>query len=309
MECREIRECYSDYVEGASPGVCKIVEEHMAACAACREELRNFKVMLTMLKKMPELDVSPAFRVKVNEKLDAMENRGLLSELRQSLFGVGGWSKALATAATFVLIILGAFYFRLLSPYGAVSPNKDVPKMSDETARSGTEIAPTAQPSNVVARAEPSSPAVVLMRSSRAGDPIKTVKYVPDEGFSAPSAAESSPLSEETTFPTAGNQPVTAFTIPPPSRSKAAYPDHIVLIKAENHAGATEQVRNLVQSLNGQLLTYGSDVTFCQIPFEIQDQFLIALESLGKVTVVNGPIERTDAHYFLVEVITIPVNP
>jgi hypothetical protein len=180
-------------------------------------------------------------------------------------------------------------------------------KVSDEAMKKKTESAPsTVQP---VARIEASSPAVIVMRRSPAGDPIRSVNYEPGTGTLATSDTDSYSYGEGVAFPADRGQPVTTFTIPPPSRSKAAYPDHIVLIKSENHTEAAEQVRNLVQSLNGKFLAYGSDVTFCQVPFELQDQFLIALDSLGKVTVISGPIERTDAHYFLVEVITIATNP
>jgi len=302
MDCKEIKECYSDYIEDASVEVRSLVEEHVAECSKCREGLKNFGVMLTRLRSLPEASVPPDFIVKVNRKIDSMEHRGVVKEVWQSFFAVGGWSKALAMAATFVLIILGAFYFQEQPIDKTVTHSTEMARISDESGKDL--VAKPSTPAQPVVLPVPSGPRTIL-RDYGIQDPVSPVGY--RSGGVSP-ATSSNPLSEEVAYPADRNQPFAAFSIPPPSRSKAAYPDHIVLIKVDNQSEATEQVRNLVESLNGKFLAYGSDVTFAQIPFELQDQFLMALDSLGKVTVINGPIERTDAHYFLVEVIAISAN-
>src|SRR5512141_274096 len=82
MKCGEIKEILSGYVDGESRGdEGRLVEEHLAACAGCRDLARRMRIVGAGVEKA-EGAVPPDFR----ETLFArMEREGLLSR-RRSLF-------------------------------------------------------------------------------------------------------------------------------------------------------------------------------------------------------------------------------
>ena len=96
---------------------------------------------------------------------------------------------------------------------------------------------------------------------------------------------------------------------PPSSKARAAYFDKIVLIDSEDKKDVYEQAKSLAQTFEGQVLPYGEDVLFAQIPTELSDNFLQAVESLGETTVIDGPLERLDAQNFLCIIITVSIDP
>lgn len=82
MKCEEIKEILSGYVDGEARGdEGRRVEEHLAACAACRDLVRRMRIVGAGIERI-EGAVPPDFR----ETLFArMEREGLLSR-RRSLF-------------------------------------------------------------------------------------------------------------------------------------------------------------------------------------------------------------------------------
>jgi len=103
MKCEEIKEILSSYVDGEARGdEGALVEEHLAACAGCRELVRRMRLVGASIEKA-EGAVPPDFR----ETLFArMEREGLLSR-RRSLFAYSiRWAAVPAAAAAVLALFL-----------------------------------------------------------------------------------------------------------------------------------------------------------------------------------------------------------
>jgi anti-sigma factor RsiW len=60
------------YLDGrAAPAERRAVEEHLAACAACRARAEEFRALWSVLDEAPALDPSPAFDARLRARLAA----------------------------------------------------------------------------------------------------------------------------------------------------------------------------------------------------------------------------------------------
>ena len=104
MNCEEIREILSSYVDGEARGdEARLAEEHLAACAGCRELARRMQVLGEGVAKVEGV-VPPGFREALFSR---MESEGLLPR-RRSLFVYSiRWAAVpLAAAAALALLLL-----------------------------------------------------------------------------------------------------------------------------------------------------------------------------------------------------------
>lgn len=126
MKCEEIREILSGYVDGEARGdEGRLVEEHLAACAGCRDLARRMRIVGAGIEKTEGV-VPPDFR----ETLFArMEREGLLSR-RRSLFVYSFRWAAVPVAAAAVL----ALFFLTSRDSGIKGP---VPSAQPQTATEG----------------------------------------------------------------------------------------------------------------------------------------------------------------------------
>lgn len=103
MDCEELKEILSGYVDGEARGdEGRVVEKHLAACAACRKLARRMRAVGAGVGRI-ESDVSPGFR----ETLFArMEREGLLAP-RRSLFAYSlRWAAVPLAAAALLAVVL-----------------------------------------------------------------------------------------------------------------------------------------------------------------------------------------------------------
>ncbi len=106
MECREIRERISAYVDGeATEEEARQIEEHRLICAACRAVEKRMRALGDAALRT-EASVSPGFRERL---LSRMEAEGLLAP-RRSLFAFSvRWTAVpLAAAAALAVFLLVA---------------------------------------------------------------------------------------------------------------------------------------------------------------------------------------------------------
>jgi len=111
-DCREIRHALGVYVLGAiEPGERALVDEHLATCPDCREELASLAGLPALLRRVPTAE---AKRLAAADQDDAVTEETPSSELLPSLTArtararrVRRW-RELAVAAAVVVLALGA---------------------------------------------------------------------------------------------------------------------------------------------------------------------------------------------------------
>ena len=111
-DCREIRHALGVYVLGAiEPGERALVDEHLATCPDCREELASLAGLPALLRRVPTAE---AQRLAAADQGDAVTEETPSSKLLPSLLArtararrVRRW-RELAVAAAVVVLALGA---------------------------------------------------------------------------------------------------------------------------------------------------------------------------------------------------------
>ena len=106
MECKDIREIISAYVDGeASPEETREVREHLGACAECRSAEQQMRALGVGVERV-EGDVPPEFRDRLFAR---MEKEDLLPKRRSIfVFSVRWAAVPLAAAAALALYIMSS---------------------------------------------------------------------------------------------------------------------------------------------------------------------------------------------------------
>ena len=107
MQCREIKELLSPYLDGAlDPSEGEAVSAHLDACPDCRADWSTLVDALDTIKTLPELAPSPRFSVQVLERIVAASSQSKKKSgaayFLKALNG-GHWSRAFALAASLIL--------------------------------------------------------------------------------------------------------------------------------------------------------------------------------------------------------------
>ena len=106
MECRQIREIISAYVDGeALPEEARRVEEHLGECAGCREDEKRMRALGVAVART-EAAVPPDFRENLFARL---EKEDLLPKRRSIFVYSVRWAAVpLAAAAALALFLLSS---------------------------------------------------------------------------------------------------------------------------------------------------------------------------------------------------------
>jgi len=108
MPCLKINELLSPYIDGMlESSQAAQVEQHIAACAACRTEYAKLRNVVELVKGLPEVAPPPEFHSNLLQRLQTLStptvNSGQTVWIRQ--LARGKWSQALAVAAVLMLTV------------------------------------------------------------------------------------------------------------------------------------------------------------------------------------------------------------
>ncbi len=137
MKCDEIKELLSGYVDGEARGdEGRLAEEHLAACAGCRDLVRRMRIVGSGIGKIEGV-VPPGFRETV---FGRMEREGLLPRRRSVLVSSLRWAAVpLAAAAALALFVLLPREAGKVGPTVSTKPptamNERVPQVRDTRER------------------------------------------------------------------------------------------------------------------------------------------------------------------------------
>ncbi len=104
MSCFRVRALFSAYIdEEISPSSRRVLERHLASCAACRRELDAWRALSGALRLLGEepVAVPPSFRAGIMARLPARE-----SATRRRVALWTGWSRGLRVAAAAAVLAL-----------------------------------------------------------------------------------------------------------------------------------------------------------------------------------------------------------
>lgn len=127
MQCENAQELFSDYVAGEMDRALTVsLENHLNACAQCREKVAGLRSVWKTLNEMPVIEPPVLLHANIMERLDAERAKEIESPRRavwdwRSLFR----PRTLAFAATAVIVLLaGTEVFQAqraeLGPLGAI---------------------------------------------------------------------------------------------------------------------------------------------------------------------------------------------
>ena len=75
MNCQEVKELFSDYLDGRlAPSEVLQLEEHAKGCSACGRDLAQLRATISLMSSLGEIETSPDFLAQVNRKIDSGRN-------------------------------------------------------------------------------------------------------------------------------------------------------------------------------------------------------------------------------------------
>lgn len=86
MQCQQAHEYFSDYVDRAlDPALTVSVDNHVAGCASCRDNVAGLRRMWTQLTDMPQVEPPPGLHAAITSALDAQQVREPRAATRPAL--------------------------------------------------------------------------------------------------------------------------------------------------------------------------------------------------------------------------------
>ena len=110
MQCQQANEYLSDYVDRAlDPALTVSVDNHVAACAACRENVDGMRRMWTQLNAMPQATPPAFLHSAIMDALDAHQTAEQPSSRPKSVLRAAAFTpRAFAYAAALLILALGS---------------------------------------------------------------------------------------------------------------------------------------------------------------------------------------------------------
>jgi len=127
MNCQEVKELFSDYLDGRlAPSQVILLEEHANICSACAPELADLRATVSLMGSLGGIETSADFLARVNEKIDQTRNPG---RLWSRLFEPIRIKLPLEAAALLLVSTLALYLYQRspeLSQKSLVGPEKNV---------------------------------------------------------------------------------------------------------------------------------------------------------------------------------------
>lgn len=114
MDCETVRTSLSDYLDGALDArSAQAIEDHLARCGACRQELDALSHAIACLESLPGIKAPESLRAAIRVAIH--ERAGRFRQASRSPFT---WPRAIAVAAAVLIIALGSMYLSSWSRKG-----------------------------------------------------------------------------------------------------------------------------------------------------------------------------------------------
>jgi Putative zinc-finger len=290
MDCREIKELSSDYLDGRL-GRAQVAsfEEHLRGCPNCKQEMEALRITIYLIGSLGEVETSPDFLSQVQRKID---KQGKLWPIWAWLFEPIKIKVPLELTAL-ILLSIGALHLYYRSPELSREPGVLAPpepfevarqKPGKESSAGGRQTTRDARPT-AKSDPQPSMPkSSELSKEASQGKVADFSRKDKAEGKTGDSQGKSQEGEQ-----TAKKQVMT----PPAEASKEARVEIAAARLSEVHEISTDDVdlleakiKALLEKTGGKLLTQeapsGSELLLTvELPQHRQAEFLAALKEAG----------------------------
>ncbi len=106
MKCERARLWFSDLIDGSiQPAQRVVLEAHLAACAACAEEVRSLRAVWSGLDAMPSLEPPATLRATIWQRIEAHQTQADRSARRARPSWFTGWVRVTTVTAGAVALL------------------------------------------------------------------------------------------------------------------------------------------------------------------------------------------------------------
>jgi hypothetical protein len=337
MECSQIRELLSEYMDGMlDKETADLVEKHLETCKDCREELASLRAISEELSSLEAVEAPADFLNKVHERI---EQRSLVSRVIRSIF-VPTRLKIpfqLATAAAMAVLVFSLF--------NVIQSEKQIVGVPFESEKARTEKLPATDslepaPVGPTYQAQPTLQKAVVPKKLAERKPIELVLllkgeapsrvYAPGEGPEAEDAKTGTGVLEKEKPPAAqtplGKRPKQAarkadsktaladeIRKPPvPPNEKFAGSADVEAGKSPLSLQALSKLQRLIELEGGEVIAEGNEEVSppqyltAEIPAKNYRSFLDKVGRLGILRSSPSAIPLGDREMILVRIRLIP---
>jgi anti-sigma factor RsiW len=290
MDCSEIKALLSEYIDGTlEPETKDLVDQHVASCAECREELASLKALVHELGSLEPMQPPEDFLVQVHERL---EKPSLFSTLLRTLFRPFQIKLPLqiAGAVAMAILVFSLLYFQreeFRAP--GVAPQED--KQADEVVGTKDRAIKT--------KARPALQQTALKESQKATRPIEVTILVREDltpWAHEPSGAIESPIPSEKQQPETARRTLQSAQMKEEERSAGLGAQDKVPYKIAKEDDPLVGLNRLIRSLQGKVLSVHRDknprqpgTLYAQIPASRWEEFKDQLKALGDLEIPAEP--------------------
>jgi anti-sigma factor RsiW len=290
MDCSEIKALLSEYMDGTlDPETKDLVDQHVASCAECREELASLKALVHELESLEPMQPPKDFLDQVHERL---EKPSWFSTLLRTLFRPFQIKLPLkiAGAAAMAILVFSLLYFQreeFRAPGVAVQEDRQADEVVAKKGRA------------IETKARPALQQTALKESQEATRPIEVALLVREDltpWAHEPSGAIQSPIPSEKQQPETARRALQSAQMKEEERSAGlGAQDKARYELAEKH-DPFAAFKDLIGSVQGKVLsvdynaeTKQPEALLTQIPASRWKEFKEQLKALGDLEIPVEP--------------------
>jgi hypothetical protein len=308
MDCREIRELFSDYLDRRlGPAQVASLEEHLRGCRDCKQEMEALRTTISLISSLGEVETSPDFLSQVQRKID---KQGKPWPIWTWLFEPIKIKVPLELTAL-ILLSIGALHLYYRSPELSREPGVLAPPEPFEVARHKPGKESSAEGGRQTTRdARPAAKSDPQPSMPKSSELSKEASKGEVADFSKKDKAEEKSLDaqgkSQEDEQTAKKQVMT----PPTTPLKEARDEIATARLSEVHEISTDDVsvleakiKALLEKTEGKLLTQegasGSELLLTvELPQHRREEFLAALKEADSGTKLSGFEKRAKRSQF-----------
>jgi len=329
MECKDIREKLSAYLEGSvSPEESRLIEEHLNSCQECRTSLADLKKAGELVKNLGEVEPPAWLTPKIMSRVRAEEEkkRGIF----QKLFYPLHIKVPIEALATVLIAVTAVYVFRAVEPEMKLAhlpaptepvitkeetakPPQEIPKDSPSSRKKAALKVHTERDSAKVSAVPPGSEKKPIKKEDKSALPSHAEKPLTAE--KKETATEILGKGESIAVPGAaketgdGKKLAVAPNLKEVAALKLSFTNVLVKVQDVNVAGG--KVDDLFRQLGAQKIEResreGKEVLTAELNALKAKQFLEKLKAIGEIKEKGMPLDISEGDIAIrVEIVSIP---
>jgi len=307
MDCSDIKALLSEYIDGTlDPETKNRVDQHVASCADCREELASLKALVHELGSLEAVRPPEDFLAQVHERL---EKPSRFSTLFRTLFLPFRIKLPLqvAGAVAMAILVLSLVYFQQ-EEFRAPVATLQEHKQADETAGS--------EGSAVKTKTKPALQQTAIKESQKDTRPIEVALLLREDlALWAHEPSGALPHPSEKKGPETASRALQSAPMKDEERNAGLGAEDKGHYKVAEEYDPLVELNRLVRSLQGEVLSAHHDrdtrqagILLAQIPASRWEEFKEQLMALGDLKIPAEPPIQEGQETLQVRIRLVPPN-